>query len=346
MSKLFLIMLLLIHCLLPVSAAEFTAPPVPISGEDLMPPETDNFAEGLWDMFRNALAGIRPDLKEASGICLQIIACAMLVSIIRQIPGSSEKVADVSAVVAISVILLRSSNSLIHLGSQTIRDLSEYGKLLLPVMTSVMAAQGGVTVSAALYSGSAMFNAFLCSLISKLLIPMTYLFLAVCVANSAIGEEILRQIGKFIKWVSVWCLKIILYLFTGYIAITGIISGTADAATLKAAKLTISGMVPVVGGILAEASESFLISAGLIKNAAGIYGIFAVLAVFIGPFIMIGCHYLMLKVTGALCAVFSSKRISELIEDFSAAMGLMLAMTGSVCMLLLISTVCFLKGVG
>ncbi len=346
MSKLLLLFVLMLHLAQPVSGKSITAPSVPESGAELMPSQTESFGEGLWSMILDATELIRPDLAEATGVCMQVLAAAMLVSILRQFPGGSGKIADLAAAVAISVLLLKHSNSLIHLGSQTVLDLSEYGKLLLPVMTSAVAAQGGITVSAALYTGTAIFNGVLCSLISKLLIPMIYLYLAICVANGAVGEELLSQIGKFIRWAAVWCLKILLYVFTGYLGITGVVSGTADAATVKAAKLTISGVVPVVGGILADASEAVLVSAGLIKNAAGIYGIFAILAVFIGPFLRIGSHYLLLKATGAICAVFSSKQVAGLISDFSRAMGLLLAMTGAMCMLLLISTVCFLKGVG
>ena len=122
--------------------------------------------------------------------------------------------------------------------------------------------------------------------------------------------------------------------------------GTTDAAALKATKVTISSVVPVVGGILSDASEAVLVSAGLMKNAAGIYGILAVLAVFLSPFLKIGVHYLILKLTAAVCGIFGEKGLTELIGDFSTAMGLLLAMTGSECLLLLISTVCFLKGVG
>ena len=52
------------------------------------------------------------------------------------------------------------------------------------------------------------------------------------------------------------------------------------------------------------------------------------------------------EAAGAIAGVFAPKSLSELISDFSTAMGMMLAITGSVCLLLLISTVCFLKGVG
>lgn len=346
MKQIAVLMTLVILLAVPVSAREITAPAVPESGEELMPEKADTFGEGLWELCKDAVALIRPDLAEAAGICLSVIVSVLLVSIVQNFPGEKQDIADLVGTVVISVLLMQNANSLIHLGTQTITELSEYGKLLLPVMTSAMAAQGGITSSAALYAGTAVFDTVLSNLIKSLLVPMIYLYLAMAAANSAVGEDILKKLGQFIKWIMVWCLKIILYIFTGYIGITGVISGTTDAATLKAAKLTISGVVPVVGSILSDASEAVLVSAGVVKNAAGIYGILAILAVFIGPFLKIGCHYLLLKATEAVCGVFGSKRITELIGAFSTAMGLLLAMTGSVCLLLLISTVCFLKGVG
>jgi stage III sporulation protein AE len=129
-------------------------------------------------------------------------------------------------------------------------------------------------------------------------------------------------------------------------SITGVVSGTTDAAAVKAAKLTISGMVPVVGGILSDASESVLVGAGVMKSAVGMYGALALLAICAEPFLRIGIQYLMLKATGAVCEMFGSKQLTALIQNFCAAMGILLAMTGSVCLLLLISTVCFMKGVG
>ncbi|MBE6974610.1 MAG: hypothetical protein E7436_03870 [Ruminococcaceae bacterium] len=106
-----------------------------------------------------------------------------------------------------------------------------------------------------------------------------------------------------------------------------------------------SGAVPVVGGILSDASEAVLVGAGVMKNAVGIYGTVALIALWIAPFLRIGIQYLLLKLTAALCAVVDSKAINDLVTSFSGAMGLLLAMTGSVCVLLLISMVCFMKGV-
>ena len=86
-------------------------------------------------------------------------------------------------------------------------------------------------------------------------------------------------------------------------------------------------------------------SAAAVKNAAGVYGMLAILALCLGPFIRIGIQFLLLKFTAAICSVFTTKQTSELIGDFSAAMGLLLAVTGTICLMLLISIVCFMKGV-
>ena len=322
------------------------APNVPQLGAYLMPEDTSSFGSALWKLLQNALSALNPDLVQACRICLSIFAVVMLISVIKTFPGASEKTCDFVSAVGIAGILLKNSHSLILLSTATITEISEYGKLLLPVLTSALAAQGGITTSTALYAGTVLFDSVLSGILTNLMIPGIYIYLVLAIGQAAMGEEILKKLSALMKGLAVWILKTVLYVFTGYIGITGVVSGTTDAAALKAAKLTISGVVPVVGGILSDASEAVLVGAGVVKNAAGIYGILAILAVFAGPFLKIGCHYLLLKLTGTISSVFGAKQCTDLIGDFSSAMGILLAVTGSVCLLQLISTVCFLRGVG
>lgn len=344
MKNLLRICLLLFALAVPVSALEFTAPTVPDSARSFMPSSQENFGQALLEVLRDGIQAFSPQLREASGVCLSITAVAILVSVVNSIPGTVGKAAELAGTVSIAALLFQASHSMIHLATDTVTEISEYGKLLLPVMTAALAAQGSVTTSTALYTGTALFNSILSTLLTKLLMPVIYLYLALTVAGSGTGEETLLKFRDTVKSLMVWVLKIVIYVFTGYIGITGVVSGTTDAATLKAAKLTISGAVPVVGNILSDASEAVLVSASLVKNSTGLYGFFAILALWIRPFLKIAAHYLLLKATGSLCDVFGCKRISGLIQDFSGALGLLLAMTGTVCLMLLISLVCFMKG--
>ncbi len=331
---------------IPIHAMDFTAPPAPKSVSEAVSPEADSFSEGLWNVFKFAMMEWNPSLHRAMAICLRTVAVILLCSILQEFaPSVSSRSIELAATVAVSLSLMEPSCVLIQMGVQTVRELSEYGKLLLPVMTGALAAQGGFTSSTTLYAGTALFDALLSSCVTKLMIPMIYLYLAVSIANSSIHEDILAHIKGFIKWAMTWVLKIVLYLFTGYIAITGVISGSADAAALKAAKITISGAVPVIGGILSDASEAVLLSAGVLRSAAGVYGVLTILAIFARPFVQLGVQYILMKGSSAICSAFSSNGASKLVGDFSDIMGVLLAIVSTQSVLLLISTVCFMKGV-
>lgn len=346
MRRITIFIIVILALVLPISALEITAPEVPESASDVMPDDPETFSEGLWQLTKAVIAKVQPELTEAAGVCLSVVAATLLISLLQPVAGRGKKTAELVCTLCIAVILLRPTQSLIMLGVNTVQELTEYSKLLLPVMTAALAAQGGVTTSTALYTGTAVFNTVVGAVISALMIPMIYIFLALAAANSAVGEDTLKKLKDFIKWCATWVLKIGLYIFTGYMGLTGVISGTTDAAALKATKMTISGVVPVIGNILSEASEAVLIGAGVVKNAAGVYGMLAILAVCLKPFALIGVQYVLLKLTAAICGVFATKQATELINDFSAAMGLLLAITGTICLMLLISTVCFMKGVG
>ena len=330
----------------PVGAMEFTAPSVPESGANYLSDEPETFAEGLWSILQEAIAYLHPSLAEAAGICGGLIGIQLLCVLIQNFPGNSKRAVQLAMTLAIATLLLRPANAMIQLGIKTVTELSEYGKLLLPVMTAAMAAQGAGVSSTALYTGTAIFNALLCALISNLIVPVVYGYLGLSVANSAIGENILQKLRDLLKWFMTWSLKIVLYVFTGYMTITGVVSGSADAMAIKATKLTISGMVPVVGSILSDASETILVGAGVMKNAVGVYGMLAILAVWIGPFVRIGVQYILLKITAGICSAIGGKTSVKLIDDFGKAMGILLGMTSAVGLLLLISTACFMKGVG
>ena len=341
------ILLALFCCLMlsiPVCAMEFEAPKVPEMGEKYMPEDTESFADGLWVVLRSAIDELLPEISQTAKYCLQVFAVMILMSLVDVFPGANNSVIHLASVILIGVILLQPSNVLIKLGADTITEMTEYGKLLFPVLTGALAAQGGVTASAALYACSIFFSSFLSTLITKIIFPLLNSYFCLCLAGAAIGEPFLNDLKNFAKWLITWILKIILYIFIAYVGITGVVSGTADASAVKFAKLTISGMVPVVGGIISDASETILVSAGVLKNTAGIYGILAIIAIFIGPLLKIGAQYLILKMTAYLCSVFSSKKESELLKDFSAGLGMIVAMAGTVCLLLLISVVCFMKG--
>ena len=346
MRRLILVICIMFALAVPVQAAELTAPTVPESGVKYMPDEAESFGEGLWIIIKQGIRGLAPDLAAACRICFGIICGGLLLSVFRGLSGMAAQSVNIITTLLISTLLLKTTNTMIGLAADTITEISEYGKQILPVMAASLAAQGGSATSAALFAGTSVFAGILNSLLSSVMIPVVYVYLALCVACAATENEMLGKIKSMILQFCGWGLKTLLSLFTGFLAITGVVSGTTDAAAAKVTRAAISAMVPVVGRILSEATDSVLVGAGVVRNAAGVYGLLAAAAVCIGPFLQLGVQYLLLKLAAAFCAMFTDKQISTLTGDFSSGFGLLLGMTGAGTLLLIISIICFMKGMG
>lgn len=346
MRRVLIFVFLVILLSLPVRAMEFEAPAPPESAAQLLPKEADSFGEGLWNVFREAMEFLNPSLTDAAACCLRVFGAVLLTAMVGQFaPGISSGALELAGVAAVAALLLEPSASLIELGLETVEELQDYGKLLLGVMASALAARGGVTASTALYVGTAFFDTLLGAAVTTVFLPMLWMYLALSIAHGAVGESVLAKLRQLLRWLMEWALKLTLYIFTGYMTITGVVSGTADAAAGKAARLAISGAVPVVGGILSDAADAVLLSAATLGSGAGIWGILTVLAMFCAPAIRIGCQYLLLKVTAAVGESLGGLRCAALAGDFAGMMGLLMALVSTQTVLLLISTVCFLRGV-
>lgn len=326
---------------LPVGALE--APSPPAEAALLMPQPTERTDKALWSMVTQAVQKLRPDFAQASKVCTGIVVVCAASGLAVNLRETMEKPVNLAGTGAISGFFLGNAQSLILLGAETIQSLSHYGKLLLPVMCTALAAQGNVGTAGALYTGTAVVCTFVGRILSGSMVPLLYSFLAVSVCHAVTGEKLLKQLKKALLDFCTWAIRTVLTLFTGYMAITGAVTGPTDAAAVKLTKSAVTAAVPVVGGILSGCAESVLVGAQMVKNTAGITGIFACIAIFLSPFLKIGAHYCLLRLAQGAASVFAPGSLGELCGDFASAMGLLLALTASECILLIIGCICFLR---
>ncbi len=331
---------------MPVEAMDFAAPQAPRAAQKYLPKEAESFGQGLWNVLRLSAKVIAPEFAEAVSVCVRCFAGVLLVGLVGECSSGVPRAAlGLASVAGVAVLLLEPSAALLDMGVDLVKELRDYGNLLLPVMAGAMAAQGGVTTGASLYVGTAVFDAVLSWAASKVMIPMVYCYLAFAVGNAALEIGLLARLRSLIGKVMEWAMKAFLTVFTTYMALTGVVSGAADATAAKAAKLAISSGIPVVGGILSDAAEAVLLSAGTLAGSAGVWGILTILALAAAPAMKLGAQVLLLRGTAALCSAAGEARGAMLVGDFATALGMLLALVGTQCVMLLISTVCFLQGV-
>ena len=340
------LMVLLPFLVLPALGAELSFPQVDEllrEAEGYGVTETDGLGQGVQSILETGLdqAGslLRHSFQTGLKLLAVVLLCGLAESAALDGKAGGLKAVEVAGALAVTALTVSDMNAMIGLGRETIQQMDAFAGLLLPAMATLTAATGGVTGAAVRQGVTVLFSDLLITAIDRLLVPLLYAYVAACCAQAALGNEGLKKLSALIKGAITFLLTAGLLVFVGYLAASGAIAGSADAAAVKAAKLAISRAVPVVGGILSDAAETVLAGAGVLKNAVGVFGMLTILSICLVPFLRLGVHYLAYKLTGALAATVADGRVAGLIDQIGSAFGLVLGMTGASALLLLVSMV-------
>lgn len=282
---------------------------------------------------------IRRGVRSGVLILLILLFCGVAETVHQGAGGSSPRSVSLAGTLAVTAVAVSDVNALLGMGTSAIGRMASFGNVLLPAAAAVTAATGAVTGAAARQLAAALFSDLLVNLIHGLLVPLLYGYIAASVAQAAVGENRLKRLADLLKWTVTTALTLVMMVFVGYLTVSGVVAGTADAATVKAAKFAISGAIPVVGGILSDAAETVLASAGVLKGTVGVFGMLTILGICLIPLLQLSVHYLAYKLTAALAAALGDGPVCGLVDRLGSAFGLVLGMTGACCLLLLIALV-------
>lgn len=309
-----------------------------------------SFEDGIKKLFVRLGSEMRGVFMESLSCIGVILAISVLASIVGSFYDAGEdKIPKfVGVIAAISVTAAASGNitSLIGMGSGTIESMNTFSKALLPSMAAAVAAGGSPGGAAARYAATVLFSDIALTVISSLLIPLIYTYLAVSTANAAIPGASIGKIADFIQWIVTICLKIIVTLFIGYITITGVVATGVDMVGTKTAGAAISTVVPVVGGILSEAAGAVVAGARILRNAIGVFGMLTILSVCLTPFLILAVNYFTFKTAAALTTPICDTKISELIGRIGSCFGVILGMSASCAFLLFMSILSCMHATG
>jgi stage III sporulation protein AE len=285
---------------------------------------------------------VTPALRSAAVIVMAAMLCGIFSA---AFPEKYGNYATLAGVLAISAVSVASVSTFIGMSARVLDDLETFSKMLLPCLTAAAAAGGAITSAAVKYSATVLFLDVLMTLMRRVIMPLIYAFTALSVAEAAIGGEALSGAGALVKWLTKTLLSVFVLAFVAYISLVGLIASASDAVAVRAAKVTISTVLPVIGGILADAADTVLSGAALLRNAIGVFGMLAVAATCAVPFLKLGANYMLFKAAGGLAGTVADARITKLIGAFSAAFGMMLGMAGVSAVMLFVSIISAIKAV-
>lgn len=315
--------------------------------EPLDPQSPASFSDGVTRILEGALTEGEDTLRASVMLCVQIMGIVLLSAALRGFgEEKTGQVMELAAILAIGVCCVDQISGFFAKISTTVDSMTAFSGFLFSVLAATSAATGAVGTSGTLYGVTSALCALMSRGLQMVFLPGVACYMALMLGDHAVGDGGLSMAADTLKQLITTGLKFAVLGLTAYLSITGVVSGSADAAAVRATKLTISTAVPVVGSMLADASETLLVSAGVIRSSVGIFGLLGVLAISVGPFLETGGAYLCLKCTAAAAAVSGEKRLSGFISAMAGAMGLITALTGVCTLLLMLSCVCFIRGGG
>ena len=281
--------------------------------------------EWLWAAARDALDGIlRGSVRNAALLTLAALICGAAEGLADGAGETAARYVPYCGVLAIAALATGDLRALIGLGAETVDELGTLSRLLLPTLSAAMAAGGLVSTASVWQVTTLMACDALSAAVSRLLLPLVYCYIAASAAGAVLGESRLDLLADGLKKLVSAGLKLAVVAFTGYLAVAGVLTGTADRTAVKAAKVVISGAIPVVGGVLSDAAESVL-------------GVFAIGAVCLTPLLRLGVQFLLYKLAAFASGLMGTKALGDFLDRLGEAFALVFAMTAACALVLLVA---------
>lgn len=259
--------------------------------------------------------------------------------------GACVKVTQMAGTVAVAALSVTHVTSCITAGSAALATLRDFSKILLPSMCAAAAASGAATSAAAKYAATSLFLDVLLSAETAVLLPLLYLYAGTVICGTTLENDVLASLSGLLRKAFRLLLIGFASVFTLYLSLTGILTGSADVAAAKAVKTAVSAALPVVGSIVADAASTVTSSAAILRSGIGIVGVVSVSAVCVTPYLQLAVHYVLYKLAAGIAESFADKRVGRLIDGFADVYGFLLGMVGVASLILFLSIVSSMKAV-
>ena len=157
-------------------------------------------------------------------------------------------------------------------------------------ITASLPVFAALTVSSGMPVSSGFMNACMLGLSNalsaiggKVLLPVACAALAFSAVGAFVPELKTEKLASGVRNLTLWSIGAALTLYLTFIGIQSGITSSLDGLTQKALKVTVSGALPVVGGIISDASDTVFGAAELIRNGTGGLALVVIVIAFAKP---------------------------------------------------------------
>lgn len=169
---------------------------------------------------------------------------------------------------------------------ESIEELSLFFSSLLPVITGISAAGGGVNLASVQAFNMNLTLSVVGRVASAVLIPLSMSLFALALL-SGFDNGGISTVSKNVKGFFGWILGIGSTVLLGVVSLQSMIASATDTAYLRAAKYAASGMIPVVGSTVSGALATLVGGLSYVRSAVGTSAVMVVVTMSLSPLVVL-----------------------------------------------------------
>lgn len=312
--------------------------------DGLLDISTENFSSvfSIKGTLKTLISVFSDIFPEAMAAFMMLFGLVVISSVIHSLKDSvmSEPlsyVLDFVSVLAIASASFIFIKTLFENFSTFLSQVNTFMIAVIPTMSALIAAEGGV-------SSSLVFGTVLAAVVSVLeiictsvIFPMTSALLCVSVTSNVCGDIDISGFSKLIKNIITYVLSAVMLVLTCVLTFQSIIAKSADTAAVKGVKFVLGNAIPIVGGALSDAVTTIAGSLGVVKAATGVVSAVVLCVMLSVPVIKLLVWKLAFDALSSVSAAFSLKKEGTFFKDMSEIVGFLAAIMASIAVFFIVA---------
>lgn len=299
-------------------------------------------------IYRRVLSLFAEEIRNVIASFGGILAIILIHSILKTITDGLENKSVGEIVYYVQYILIiamvvSNFSDIIVLMNNSIKKLVEFSYMLLPILIALMTVTGSAISATMVQPILLLMIVFIGNIITNLIIPIVLISVSIGIVSNISSRVKIDKVSKFLKSSVIWGLGVVLTLFVSVLSLEGTLTSNVDGVTAKTAKSAVSTLVPVVGKILGDATDTVLGCGSILKNATGIVGVIVILAICIIPLIKLIVLTITYNLVAAVCQPIADEKILNVLSQIGDSFKILLAVMFSVVVMYIVGVTLVIK---
>lgn len=301
--------------------------------------------QSLGERLLTALLG---EMQKNISLILKIVGIAIVCTILKSIQNSfgEGSIGDIAFYVCylmVVALLIASFTNVVSLCTETIAKLANFMNMVVPLLFALITVTGKLSTISFLQPLILGMISFISFLLNRFLIPMIYTATVIHIVTNLSNHMKLDKLSELLKKSALWVMEISLVIFAGLLSLEGTLASSVDGMTSKIAKNVVSSAIPVVGKILGDTVDSVLGGITITKNAIGVLGILAVLAIAVGPLLKSLITMVVFQLSAAFMEPIADSRIAKCMDGMAGSLKIMVGMLAVIVFMFMIAITMMIK---